>query len=132
MNFDRLRHVAERAELGGQREALLAVEIPEQPGSFLQFCEIARAAQRHRVQLPLRRRRERAQIFVGFGSRSGTRGTRRRDRRSCAPPATRVTDMTDNEMAKLHVRYMVGGHARGIDATSGCIASSFRSGRARC
>ena len=39
MNFDRLRHVAERADLGGEREALLAVEIPEQPGSFLRFCE---------------------------------------------------------------------------------------------
>ena len=39
MNFDRLRHVAERADLGGEREALLAVEIPERPGSFLQFCE---------------------------------------------------------------------------------------------
>src|SRR6202034_3731140 len=40
MNFDRLRHVAERADLGGQREALLAVVIPEQPGSFLHFCEV--------------------------------------------------------------------------------------------
>ena len=40
MNFDRLRHVAERADLGGEREALLAVEIPEQPGSFLHFCEL--------------------------------------------------------------------------------------------
>ena len=40
MNFDRLRHIAERAELGEQREALLAVEIPEQPGSFLRFCEL--------------------------------------------------------------------------------------------
>ena len=40
MNFDRLRHVAERADIGGQREALLAVEIPEKPGSFLRFCEV--------------------------------------------------------------------------------------------
>ena len=42
MNFDRLRHVAERADIGGQREALLSVEIPEAPGSFLRFCEAAR------------------------------------------------------------------------------------------
>ena len=40
MNFDRLRHVAERADIGGQREALIAVEIPEQKGSFLRFCEV--------------------------------------------------------------------------------------------
>ena len=62
MNFDRLRHVAERADLGGEREALLAVVIPEQPGQLPAFLRGARAAQRHRVQLPLRRRRARADL----------------------------------------------------------------------
>ena len=56
INFDRLRHVAERADIGARREALLAVEIPEEPGSFLRFCRLLGAPQRHRVQLPLRRR----------------------------------------------------------------------------
>ena len=55
MNFDRLRFVAERAEVGEQREAILAVTIPETPGSFRSFCALLGRAQRHRVQLPLRR-----------------------------------------------------------------------------
>ena len=53
MNFDRLRFVAERAELGEQREAILAVTIPERPGSFREFCALLGNAQHHRVQLPL-------------------------------------------------------------------------------
>ena len=83
MNFDRLRHVAERADLGGEREALLAVEIPEEPGSFLRFCESARQAQRHRVQLPLRGRARRADLrrlrhLAGPpGARCGDRGAAR-------------------------------------------------------
>ena len=62
MNFDRLRHVAERADIGGQREALFAVEIPEQQGQLPALLRNARPAQRHRVQLPLRRRRARAAL----------------------------------------------------------------------
>ena len=88
MNFDRLRHVAERADLGGEREALLAVVIPEQPGSFLQLLRDARAAQRHRVQLPLRRAPSSAQIFVGLAL---TQGRAEKDARAagrCAPPAS--------------------------------------------
>jgi hypothetical protein len=53
MNFDRLRFVAERAEIGEQREALLAVTIPERPAASAKFCRAARRAQHHRVQLPL-------------------------------------------------------------------------------
>ena len=56
MNFDRLRFVAERAEVGEEREALFAVTIPEERGSFRRFCELIGAAPRHRVQLPHRRR----------------------------------------------------------------------------
>jgi hypothetical protein len=55
MNFDRLRFVSERAEIGEQREAVFAVTIPEERGSFRRFCEAGRAAQRDRVQLPDRR-----------------------------------------------------------------------------
>ena len=112
MNFDRLRHVAERADLGGEREALLAVEIPEQPGSFLRFCEalgkrsVTEFNYRYEAGHP-------AHIFVGFGLTKG------RSERDSVVSALRgagyvVNDMTDNEMAKLHVRYMVGGPARGI------------------
>jgi len=112
VNFDRLRHVAERADLGGEREALLAVTIPERPGSFLRFCELL--GNRNVTEFNYRYESEQAaQIFVSFGLAQG------RTESDVVIRALReggyiVTDMTDNEMAKLHVRYMVGGRARGI------------------
>ena len=112
MNFDRLRHVAERADLGGEREALLAVEIPEEPGSFLRFCEtlgkrsVTEFNYRYEAGAP---RRSSSASGSRRAVRSGTPWWRR-----CAPRGYSVNDMTDNEMAKLHVRYMVGGPARGI------------------
>ncbi len=108
MNFDQLRYVAERSDVGAAREALLAVEIPEQPGSFLKFCESL--GQRSVTEFNYRHgSSERAQIFVGFGL---TRGRDERDEMivGLKNAGYGVTDMTDNEMAKLHVRYMVGGH----------------------
>jgi threonine dehydratase len=111
MNFDQLRYVAERSDLGQAREALLAVEIPEQPGSFLKFCEIlgSRAVTEFNYRYGTK---ERAQIFVGFGL---SRGRDERDEVivSLRAAGYGVTDMTDNEIAKLHVRYMVGGHVNG-------------------
>ena len=111
MNFDQLRYVAERSDLGQSREALLAVEIPEQPGSFLRFCELlgSRAVTEFNYRYG---RKERAQIFVGFGL---SRGREERDEviASMRAAGYGVTDMTDNEIAKLHVRYMVGGHVNG-------------------
>ncbi len=112
MNFDRLRHVADRADVGAAREALLAVVIPEEPGSFLRFCEIL--GNRSVTELNYRyESHQTAQIFIGFGL---SEGHRERDAvlRSLRDAGYSVTDMTDNEMAKLHVRYMVGGHVRGI------------------
>jgi threonine dehydratase len=112
MNFDRLRHVAERADLGGAREALLAVVIPEQPGSFLRFCEVI--GQRSVTEFNYRYAGpESAQIFVGLAL---TQGHQEKEAvlQSLRAADFRVTDMSDDEMAKLHVRYMVGGHARGI------------------
>ena len=112
MNFDRLRHIAERGDLGGQRELLMAVEIPEQPGSFLRFCEVL--GSRNVTEFNYRyESAERAQIFVGVALSQG-REEKEAVLRSIAEAGYPVTDMTDNEMAKLHVRYMVGGHARGI------------------
>ena len=110
MNFDRLRHVAERADLGGGREALMAVEIPEERGSFLRFCRVL--GERNITEFNYREQHgQRAQIFVGLNL---TRGAAERHEtvRLLADAGYPVLDMTDNEMAKLHVRYMVGGHAQ--------------------
>ena len=112
MNFDRLRHVAERADLGGEREALLAVVIPERPGSFLHFCEVIGA--RSVTEFNYRYAGvDSAQIFVGLALTQG-REEKEAVLRSLRAADFAVTDMSDDEMAKLHVRYMVGGHARGI------------------
>src|SRR5580698_2370106 len=112
MNFDRLRYVAERADLGAQREALFAVEMPEEPGSFLRFCELL--GRRSVTEFNYRYSDVKAaQVFVSLAL---TQGRTERDallaQISAAGFAAR--DMTDNEMAKLHVRYMVGGHAHGL------------------
>ena len=110
MNFDRLRHVAERADVGAEREALLAVKIPERPGSFLHFCEVL--GRRSVTEFNYRYAGlEGAQIFVGLALAHGRteQDTAVRELRAAG---FAVTDMTDNEMAKLHVRYMVGGRAR--------------------
>jgi threonine dehydratase len=117
INFDRLRHVAERAEVGERREALLAVEIPERPGSFLAFC---RALGRRQITEFNYRYYDasRAQVFAGVELSQGD--TERQDIIDKLRSAGfAVVDMTDNETAKLHMRFMVGGHARGI--TDECL-----------
>jgi threonine dehydratase len=112
INFDRLRHVAERADLGGEREALLAVTIPERPGSFLRFCETL--GNRNVTEFNYRYESEQiARIFVSFGLSQG-RAESDAVMHDLREAGYTVTDMTDNEMAKLHVRYMVGGRARDI------------------
>jgi threonine dehydratase len=112
MNFDRLRYVAERADLGAQREALFAVEIPEEPGSFLRFCELV--GKRSVTEFNYRYGSARAaQIFVGLALTQG-KSERAALLHSIGDAGFAVSDMTDNEMAKLHIRYMVGGHGRGL------------------
>jgi len=113
MNFDRLRYIAERADLGAQREALLAIEIPELPGSFLKFCELL--GNRSVTEFNYRYSSAKAaQIFVGV---SLSQGKLERDSllEALGTGGFRVRDMTDNEMAKQHVRYMVGGHAHTLE-----------------
>ena len=111
VDFNRLRHIAERAELGEHRESLLAVTIPERPGSLLRFCELI--GNRSITEFNYRYADESdAHIFVGVEiSDPGT------DKQTLIGSLERdgypVLDLTDNEMAKLHVRYMVGGHAPG-------------------
>jgi threonine dehydratase len=108
MNFDRLRFVAERAEVGEAREALLAVTIPERPGGFREFC----AAIGRRVVTEFNYRlsgRDQAHIFVGVATESRQDGAALAELLNARGYAT--VDLTNNEMAKLHVRHMVGGHA---------------------
>ncbi len=112
INFDRLRHVAERAELGERREALLAVTIPEQPGSFRRFCQTI--GKRSVTEFNYRYADSRqAQVFAGIQLAEGEE-EKNRIIDALREHGYPVIDMSDNEMAKLHVRYMVGGHAPGI------------------
>ncbi|MCU0835889.1 MAG: threonine ammonia-lyase, biosynthetic [Chromatiaceae bacterium] len=112
INFDRLRHVAERAELGERREALLAVEIPERPGSFLAFCRAL--GKRQITEFNYRyAESERAQVFVGVELARGDEERHELVAR-LGEKGFGVLDMTENETAKLHIRFMVGGHARGV------------------
>jgi len=113
INFDRLRHVAERADIGAQREVLLAVEIPEQAGSFLRFCQLI--GRRSVTEFNYRYDDAvAARIFVGVALNQG-RPEKEALLEAIAAAGYRAFDMSDDEMAKLHVRYMVGGHARGLE-----------------
>jgi threonine dehydratase len=108
MNFDRLRFVSERAEIGEQREAVFAVTIPEERGSFRRFCEavgprnvtefnyrIADARRAHVfVGIQIQRRAEAAQIAEGLRAAGFD-----------------TLDLSDDELAKLHLRHLVGGHS---------------------
>jgi threonine dehydratase len=107
-NFDRLRFVAERAELGEAREALLGVTIPERPGSFREFCSVIGRREVTEFNYRLSGRRE-AHIFVGLrtASRVDAEAVTGRLRERGYP----TEDLSENEMAKLHVRHMVGGRA---------------------
>ncbi len=113
VNFDRLRHIAERAAVGEQREMLLGVEIPEEPGSFRKFCEAI--GRRGITELNYRYSDSRkAHIFVGVELRHGAD-----EHAELVAKLTRLgfplVDLSDNEMAKLHVRHMVGGSAAKIE-----------------
>jgi threonine dehydratase len=113
VNFDRLRHIAERAAIGEEREMLLAVEIPEQPGSFRQFCEAI--GRRSITEFNYRYNdKKAAHIFVGLELRDGSE-----EREEIAANLKKIgytfVDLSDNEMAKLHVRHMVGGSAANIE-----------------
>lgn len=107
-NFDRLRYISERTEIGEKREAVLAVTIPEKPGSFKNFCKAI--GKRNVTEFNYRYADEKdAHIFVGMQISP--------DGNDLAELLSQlkgkgydVVDMTENEMAKLHVRHMVGGH----------------------
>jgi threonine dehydratase len=107
VNFDRLRHIAERAALGEQREALFAVEIPEQPGSFVAFCEAI--GTRNLTEFNYRYQSNAiARIFVGVELNDGE-VERQAILEGLQAEGYPVMDISNNEMAKLHIRHMVGG-----------------------
>ena len=108
MNFDRLRFVAERAEVGEEREALFAVTIPEERGSFKHFCELL--GPRAVTEFNYRISDEKvAHVFVGIAT------TNREESDKLARTFTRhgfdTLNLTDDELAKQHVRHMVGGRS---------------------
>ena len=106
MNFDRLRFVSERAEIGERREAVFAVTVPEQPGSFRRFCELV--GHRNVTEFNYRISDEReAHVFVGVSVTS-------RDEADAVAAIFRAEgfatlDLTDDELAKVHLRHLVGG-----------------------
>lgn len=108
MNFSGLRFVAERAEIGEQREVLFAVTIAERPGSFRRFCALL--GQRNVTEFNYRLADpEAAHIFVGVEIHRA--GERRQLLKKLTAAGLHTTDLTDDEMAKLHIRHLVGGRA---------------------
>ncbi len=108
MNFDRLRFIAERAEIGEKREAVFAVTIPEKPGAFKAFCRLLGGRNitefNYRYSDP-----KNAHIFVGVAISNPSESAKlEADLRKQGLP---TIDLTDNEVAKLHLRHLVGGHA---------------------
>jgi threonine dehydratase len=107
LNFDRLRHISERADIGENLETLIAVEIPERRGAFLDFCTAL--GSRNITEFNYRiTPGEHARIFVGV-SMSGDRSETGEIIDSLTSAGYRVLDLSDNEVAKLHIRHMVGG-----------------------
>ncbi|OUS26503.1 PLP-dependent threonine dehydratase [Gammaproteobacteria bacterium 45_16_T64] len=107
VNFDRLRHIAERSELGEKREAIFAVTIPEKTGSFKTFCKTL--GKRSITEFNYRYAgRDKAQVFVGVQTASFSEvGLLEAE---LGGQGYSVVNLSDNEMAKLHIRHLVGGH----------------------
>ncbi len=112
MNFDRLRHISERTELGEKREAIFAVTIPEKAGAFKTFCKLL--GKRNITEFNYRYAdHKEAYVFVGIQLRAGFL-ERDELKEELYAKGYAVLDLSDDEMAKLHIRHLVGGHA-GLD-----------------
>ena len=113
MNFDRLRFVAERAEVGEEREALFAVTIPEERGSFKRFCELIGdlpGGPRSVTEFNYRiNDATQAQVFVGLTTQG--KGESSKIAQTFSKHGFKALDLTHDELAKEHVRHMVGGHS---------------------
>ena len=113
MNFDRLRFVAERAEVGEEREALFAVTIPEERGSFRRFCELIGnlpGGPRNVTEFNYRMNDSaQAHVFVGLTTQG--KGESARIAKNFSQHGFEALDLTHDELAKEHIRHMVGGHS---------------------
>ena len=113
MNFDRLRFVAERAEVGEEREALFAVTIPEERGSFKRFCELIGAlpgGPRNVTEFNYRMSDSaQAHVFVGLTTQG--KGESEKIAKNFGKHRFPTLDLTHDELAKEHIRHMVGGHS---------------------
>ncbi|WP_019672814.1 threonine ammonia-lyase, biosynthetic [Psychrobacter lutiphocae] len=114
MNFDRLRYIAERTEIGEKKEAIFAVTIPERIGAFLEFCRNLKG--RNITEFNYRARShtspdslEPASIFVGIALKEGDK-ERHVIAQSLAESGYDAHDLTDDDIAKSHIRYLIGGH----------------------
>ena len=130
INFDRLKHVVERYEIGQGTESLLSVTIPERPGSFVDFCRTIGKQKLTEFNYRYSDNAE-ARVFVGLEFENLERDK----------PETivalhnkgyEVADLSNNEMAKLHIRHMVGGHLYDKQETSSYAVFNFQKGRAHC
>ncbi len=112
-NFDRLRYISERTETGEKREAIFAVTIPEKAGAYKKFCQLLgkRAITEFNYRFS---DSDSAHIFVGFQVASGA-NDRQEIFEKLEADGYGVVDMTDNEMAKLHIRHLVGGRAPQVE-----------------
>ncbi len=112
MNFDRLRCVAERAEVGEQREAVLAVTLPEQPGAYKKFLSLIGV--RNITEFNYRYNDQQdAHVFVGI--QVASRGESLKLVELLRKHGYATLDLTDDEMAKGHIRHLVGGHSANVD-----------------
>lgn len=108
MNFDRLRYIAERTELGERKEAIYAITLPEKKGSFLEFCRALQG--RNITEFNYRANGSNvAHIFVGISLKTGQK--ERQEIYQLLSQHYQVDDLSDDEVAKLHIRYLIGGHA---------------------
>ncbi|MCP3897944.1 threonine ammonia-lyase, biosynthetic [Moraxella sp.] len=115
MNFDRLRYIAERTEIGENKEAIFAVKLPEQAGAFLDFCRCLQGRNITEFNYRLDATSPNvAQVFVGIGLKDG-----QKERATITDVLDKggyeAHDLTDDEVAKTHVRYLIGGHGRLTD-----------------
>lgn len=112
MNFDRLRYIAERTEIGEQKEAIFAVQLPEKTGAFLDFCRVLQG--RNITEFNYRMdatNPNTAHVFVGIGLKEGQK-ERAIISDALAQGGYITHDLTDDEASKTHIRYLIGGHAR--------------------
>ena len=112
MNFDRLRFIAERAEIGEQREAVLAITLPEKPGAYKKFLSLIGARNITEFNYRYHDKRD-AQVFVGIQVASRAESLKLVEQLRKHDYAT--LDLTDDEMAKGHIRHLVGGHSPNIE-----------------